>query len=209
MPLPRRSEIFQRAKQISMSRQVTRGLPDITPTEEEMKESGAYGEAKLDLMRVDQEILAQQRRYLDEMAEEMGLEIISKRELRQLRKPQKIKKSFDVIVGGTVRSGAVFSKVKEAKKQIKKLRKKHPTLRSMSIVEKGKTIEVFKETKKVPSIAKIIMPKAKKRKKKRRKLHTSRSGKTMRALRNVKGVNVFSFPDHIWKVRTKKRRKRK
>jgi len=208
MPLPRRSEIFQRAKQISMSRQVTRGLPAITPTEEEMKESGAYGEAKLDLMRVDQEILAQQRRYLDEMAEEMGLEIISKRELRQLRKPQKIKKSFDVIVGGTVRSGAVFSKVKEAKKQIKKLRKKHPTLRPMSIVEKGKTIEVFKETKKVPSIAKIIMPKAKKHKKKRKKLHTSRSGKTMRALRNVKGVNVFSFPDHIWKVKTRKRRRK-
>ena len=37
--------------------------------------------------------------------------------------------------------------------------------------------------------------------------HSARTGKTMRALRHVKGVRVFSFPDDVWKVRKKRKRK--
>lgn len=49
---------------------------------------------------------------------------------------------------------------------------------------------------------------AKKKKRKRQRSHTERSGKTMRALRKVNGVKVFSFPDDIWKVRKPRRKRR-
>lgn len=44
--------------------------------------------------------------------------------------------------------------------------------------------------------------------KKHQKRHTSRSGNSMRSLRNVKGVKVFAFPDHVWNVKGWKTRKK-
>lgn len=69
-----------------MERQVRAGLPAITPSEQELKESGMFQEAQIDLMRVDQEALSEQRRYLEEMASELRLKIISQKGLATLKK---------------------------------------------------------------------------------------------------------------------------
>jgi len=68
---------------------------------------------------------------------------------------------------------------------------------------------------KAPKKPRIVSPadivlgkKARAPRKKRKRIHTERSGKTMKALRKVNGVNVFSFPDHVWKVKPARRRKR-
>lgn len=157
------------------------GLPAITPEDYELKESGTYEEARRDLMRSQRtKALLEQRKYLADMAEEMRLSIIPKREHReQLRKVQAFEAfrakhpSRVVRVNGYKIKVPTFSVPKRVKRQPKKPRKPHP-----------------------------IVPKVKaKPKKKRRKNHTQRTGKTMRKLRKVKGVKVFSFPDHIWKVR--------
>jgi len=58
----------------------------------------------------------------------------------------------------------------------------------------------------VKSPAEIILAKSKK---KRKRNHTERTGKTMRKLRGINGVKVFSFPDDVWKVRKKRRKKKR
>jgi len=176
--LPTRREIEKRAKEMHMSRSALHGLPAITPEHAEVKESGNYHRARMDLMRSDEGAYSgQQRQYLETMAGEMGLKVIPKRELVFIRKET----GFEWTNGWTKR---------ERKKRKAKPKPKKPIS---------------------PKIRapKVKIPLPKKPKKKRRKSHTERTGKTMRKLRKIDGVKVFSFPDHVWKVRTKKRGKRR
>lgn len=86
MPTPRKLEILRKAKGIAMERQVRAGLPAITPSEQELRETGVFQEAQIDLMQVDQEALSEQRRYLEDMAGDMRLKIIPEKGLTALRK---------------------------------------------------------------------------------------------------------------------------
>jgi len=178
--LPKKRDILQRAKETSTTRATIHGLPSITPTESELKETGEYHEARVELMRSPETaIMLEQRRYLDSMAEEMRLSIVPKREHReQQRKVQ----AFDVF------------------------RAKHPTrvVRVNGYKIMVPTSPMPKRVKPKPRKPLPIIHKAKPKKRKKR---TNRTGKTMRSLRKVKGVKVFSFPDDIWKVRKRKRRK--
>lgn len=199
--LPSKTEILERARQISLERGIIAGLPAITPTDAELKESGVFHEARLELMRdPGTGALAQQHKYLSEMASELDLKVLEKkswrlfqrkfgayrwhiRGLRHLLQPQvAIPKSPVPIV--TVRT-------KPARTILPKP-KKHRKFDPWAVAIRG------------PEYAKKMLqkeaPKAKP-KPKRKKRHVSRTGKTMRKLRKVKGVKVFSFPDHIWKVR--------
>lgn len=76
MTLPSKHEILLRAKAKAIEKQVLHGLPAISPTERELKESGTFQRARLDLMRVDQEALSQQMSYLQEMAGELKLKVM-------------------------------------------------------------------------------------------------------------------------------------
>jgi len=70
--LPSKVEILERAKEIAMQRQVI-GMKEepITPTERELKETGVYHEARLELMRSPTTGWeSEQRRYIFGMAEE-------------------------------------------------------------------------------------------------------------------------------------------
>lgn len=180
MGLPSKNEILQRAKAKAMEQQVRAGLPDISPTERELKESGTFQEARLDLMRVDQEALSQQMGYLQQMAGEMRFKVIPLSELATLHR----KTGYEYTNGWT------------------KHKRKPSTVR--------KKVLSPAPTKKLKSIRRPILKREKAKPKKRQKNHSARSGKTMRALRHVKGVKVFSFPDSIWKVhKPRKRRRRK
>jgi len=84
--MPSKSEILGRARAKAMERQVRADLPAITPTERELKESGTFQQARVELMRVDQEALSEQHRYLQEMAGEMKLKVIPLKDLVKLRR---------------------------------------------------------------------------------------------------------------------------
>jgi len=47
-----------------------------------------------------------------------------------------------------------------------------------------------------------------KKKAKRKRSHTQRTGKTMRVLRKIDGVKVFSFPDDVWGVKKPRKKRR-
>lgn len=216
MVTPEKHEILSKAKSIAMERQIRAGLPAITPSEVELKESGTFHEAQIDLMQVDQEALSEQRRYLEEMAGDLRLKIIPVKGLATLkretgfewtngwtkhekRKPRKKPANeYRVVIGETLDSGARLPSLKQAEHQIQTLRLKRPTLRKMKIVKvrKGRFQDVKAEMS--------ITPKPK-----RKKRHVERSGKTMRALRKVNGVKVFAFPDSVWKVRKPRKKRRR
>lgn len=82
--MPNREEIRARAHALALERQITGDLPAITPTDEELKESGVWEEARLDLMRVTQQTLADQEKYLSDMAQEMGFELLAKEDFEEL-----------------------------------------------------------------------------------------------------------------------------
>lgn len=84
--MPSREEILKRAVEIAKAEQAQAGLPALTPSEEELKENGYFEEARLDLMRVDQKALADQQKYVSEAAEEAGLAVLTKQELKELLK---------------------------------------------------------------------------------------------------------------------------
>lgn len=88
--MPTREQIYARALELAQERQNAGDLPAITPTEEELKESGIWLEARLELMRTTQKTLSDQQRYLNDMAGEMGLEVLSKEELKKLYKRVKL-----------------------------------------------------------------------------------------------------------------------
>ena len=258
MTTPKKDKILLRSKAIAMEREVRAGLPAITPTERELKETGVYSEAKLDLMRVDQGVLSEQRRYFDEMAGELRLKIIPKRGLAVLkretgyewtdgwhkheRKPTKPKKPSKPTVH-------IRSISKEDYTKVSRLWEKHIGIPSpyfdirRKIEKKGLTREraheyaIFHSYRKMKKEVEAVMGKPKPKQKlptsigevmkqmktkpkkgkikkwkpkKRKKSHVECTGKTMRALRKVNGVKMFSFPDSVWKVRKpRKKRKRK
>lgn len=85
--LPAKKEILEHAKRIELSDIVSSGLPALTPEEEELKESGAFQRARIDLMRSEEtKIEMQQRKYLDQMAGEMGLRVVSRSEIKEIEK---------------------------------------------------------------------------------------------------------------------------
>jgi len=86
MVTPRKEDILKKAEARAMEENVRMGLPAITPEEEELKETGQFEEARRDLMRVDQEAISQQTRYLQDMASEMRLRVIPLRELYTLKR---------------------------------------------------------------------------------------------------------------------------
>ena len=84
--MPSRPDILARAQEMYAERQIRSDLPGITPTEQELKEAGVYEEARLDLMTTTQKTLSDQERYLNDVAAEMGYEVMSKEELKGLYK---------------------------------------------------------------------------------------------------------------------------
>ena len=83
--LPTKSEIQQRAKENYMTEQAKAGLPSITPETEELSEGGYIQDAQHELMRGETtEWTAEQRRYLDQMASDMGLVIVTKQDAKKL-----------------------------------------------------------------------------------------------------------------------------
>jgi len=87
--MPSRPEILARAQELYAERQIKSDLPGITPTEQELKDAGVYEEARLDLMRVSQQALSEQEKDLNDMAEELGFEVLAKEDLKELFKRNK------------------------------------------------------------------------------------------------------------------------
>lgn len=249
--LPKKRDILERARNISTKRAAIHGLPTITPTEAELKESGAYHEARIDLMRREETgAFAQQERYMREMAGEMGLKLVSTKDFQKYEKGvtkewrflQKVKKAefereklrtswletlkrekqlkrkyarqlpkvqaFDVFRAkypGRVVKVNGYKIVLPAIPKPKPIR--HPP-RKLARVSLRKPLDVGVAIRGAPKPKKHRKPsrifdtiEAKPKPKKRKKRHTNRTGLTMRKLRKVKGVKVFSFPDDVWKVR--------
>jgi len=87
--LPTKSEIQQRAKENYMTDQAKADLPAITPETEELSEGGYLQEAQHELMRGETtEWTGEQRRYLDQMASDMGLVIVTKQDAKRLEQPE-------------------------------------------------------------------------------------------------------------------------
>jgi len=261
MTTPKKDEILRRGKAIAMERQIRAGLPAITPSERELKESGMFQEAQIDLMRVDQEALSQQRRYLSEMASDLKLVVLPKKGLATLKRET----GYEWTNGWTKHEKPKPRKKKEPKTRshseiekwikyrekyrsgqwkggMEKFRKRLGRYKASLILGRefqepvgiflerkglkefwehdlglGKITRIKKklgepiihrmtrEARKLPSIKALSIVKPKKR----RNSHVERSGKTMRALRKIDGVKVFSFPDSVWKVRKPRKRRRK
>lgn len=187
MGTPRKHKILQRAKEIAQERAYLQGLPTITPTEQELKETGIYQEAQHELMGRKTEFTMQQEKYVHDVASEVGLKVVDPFEWKE--KQQKIRKLHWKAKG------------------FKHLAKTTHTIPTIPIVNLTKPHR-RKTMKKMPTVLQlekqITHPKPK-----RKKFHTRRVGKTMRKIKHVNGVKMFSFPDHIWKVRQPRRKKRR
>lgn len=211
--LPTIQEIMKRAEEKAMQRQVIgMGVEPITPTKAELKESGVFQEARVELMRGETtEWDVQQHKYISDMAEEMGLKLITRKEYVQLqrimqqprnhkyvkngKKPKRLKRAF----AGTIRAQRTR---KVPRRTVKK------TVPSISFRKPIPLLSVVPKIKTPFSLT--VTPQRKPRKKpKRRKSHTTRTGKTMRKLNGIKGVSVFSFPDKVWKTRPPRKQKRR
>lgn len=199
MPTPHKHDILERAKNIALERQIRSGLPAITPSELELKETGAFQEAKLDLMRVDQEALSQQRHYLEEMAGELRLKIIPRKGLSLLKRET----GYEWTNGWTKRETKPKRKRKPKQKVKVKPQKREKVKPTIKQLMKGTVLSGYVEAARVKQLPKLVKPK------KRKKRHVERSGLTMRALRKVKGVNVFAFPDDVWRVRKPRKKRRR
>jgi len=199
MGLPSKKEIEKRAKGLDIMRALKVGLPAITPERHELSESGTIREAQHDLMRTRAKARSQQAKYVHDVAEEVGLKVMERREFRE---HQKKVQAFDVF---RKRYPTRVKKVNGYKISL-------PVIPTPKIMKTPKRVKVRKPPKPKPSFKtpSQITPKivtVTKPKKKRRKSHVERTGKTMRSLAKIKGVNVFSFPDDMWKVKRKRRRK--
>lgn len=190
MPTPRKRDILERAKELSMMR--VRDLPAITPEDYELREEGTFTEAQRDLMRGEGRYAGEQRRYLDTMAQEMKLKVIRHTEFRKALSEMKK-------IGFEWGNGWI-------KKHLPKpiLRKK-PRIPGVQIPRVQIPAPPVVKISRAPKKVRI---KRKELKAKKRRLHTSRTGKTMRALRKIDGVKVFSFPDDVWGVKKPRRKKK-
>jgi hypothetical protein len=70
--LPTREEILKRATGNRLEEQVKKGLPSITPEEKELKETGEFEKARVELMRGQgSEVHSQIERYVSELNEQL------------------------------------------------------------------------------------------------------------------------------------------
>jgi len=203
---PRKGDIISRARAIAMQRQIREGLPAITPTEFELKESGFFREAQIDLMGSGMEDVigkteaeSGQLEYLDVMAQEMNLRVIPQKALRNLQKAT----GFEWTNGWTEHKKPkrrvpipVKTKEKERKKLEKYVRDQQKR-RKLEMIRQAKKDALAKKRR-----LKVTIPKPKAKPKKRRRLHVGRNGKKPRILKG------FVFGDDVWKVRSPRRRKR-
>jgi len=184
-----------------MEKQVVAGLPAITPTEREMKESGAFREAQHDLMRVDQEAVSQQMSYLQEMASELKLTVLPLKDLANLKRET----GYEWTNGWTHHKPTPVMKSQEReRKRLEKYVRDQQEHKKMEWIRQAKKHVSSKKLKKIaiPIHGTGKFPTPKKRKK-RQRLHVGRNGKKPRKLKG------FVFGDDIWKVRKpRKRRKR-
>lgn len=189
--LPSKEEILRRAEARAMEKQMTSmDIDPITPIEEELKETGEFHEAKLELMRgPETEWQSEQRRYIDEMAGEMGLKVIGKREYAQLYKLMQKPKNH------------IFVK-RRMKPTPKLIAEARMLLGVFPPVKPPFTVGFARMPQATPKPAPLIIRKPKRR-------HVARTSRTMRSTRHVKGVKVFAFPDLIWKVRSPRRKRRR
>jgi len=86
MVTPTKDAVFTRALEMSMESEAITGLPMITPTEAELKESSFYARARDALMRESREPYHEQLDYIRRVAEEIDFAIIDKKELQKLEK---------------------------------------------------------------------------------------------------------------------------
>lgn len=198
MVTPKSDVIYGRARRIELS-DITGGLPAITPTKAELRESGTYHRAKLQLMRSPAtEARLHQLKYLDQMASELKLKVIPQRGLGVLKRE----------TGWEWTNG--WTRHEKGRKRPKVERKKVKPVPDVPI----KRIVIGEKPKKIPSRRKTSMVNQHKIvtrvKKKRQRNHSERGGKTPRVLRKAikNGHRVFSFGDDIWKVRKPRERKR-
>lgn len=192
----------------------------------------------------------QMREYIEHMAEELNLKIVSGPEFRRFERwmlkpverivkkakppkrrirgrvpaPVPVPKVIKDQTNIGIKIRGVPTKVKGSKKvpTIGRVRippgakkKKVPcpycdvpiTLTKRGLIPASHMIQHKRVGGKIVSPISTPEPKKKRTEKKRKPKRT----KTMRALRKINGVKVFSFPDHVWKVKelgskTKKRR---
>jgi len=171
-------------------------LPAITPEDYELKESGVFHEAKMELMSTspkehhavsNQQVRSQMRSYVDDMAGDLGLVVFSRKKVKELQR---------------------------AEKRLQKIEKR----RAIKVEPNGHSIMYLAHMLKprgpffmrAPKISIVPVLKPPKPKKKRQRLHTGRNGKTPRYLRKRinDGQKTFSFPDSVWKVRPPRRKRR-
>ena len=88
--MPTGEEIRIRARELALEQQIKGDLPAIMPTDAELRESGLWEKARLDLMTTSSKTLSDQEQYLNNMASDMGLEVISQKELKELYKRVKL-----------------------------------------------------------------------------------------------------------------------
>ena len=192
-----RKKALDRARRIELA-DITGDLPSITPTDAELKESGAYHRARIELMRRPSTgARLQLRKYLDQIASDLKLAVIPTRGLSALKRET----GYEWTNGWT--------KHGEPKKETKiKVKPTRPVpIKHIVIGKKPRRYHKMTRKERIADSDKKIRLKPKN---KRLRLHTARNGKTPRVLRKAikNGHRIFSFSDDIWKVRSK-RKKRK
>lgn len=143
----------------------------------------------------------EQRQYLDDMADQMGLIVHAKAYVKKLEAARiKLERyeSLKVRLPKAPRMPRMSVRMP-----------KPPVIPSMSIIggrKHGRKSSIGGRIR-LPDPAKILKQKTPR---KRQRLHTTRTSKVPRVLRKPikNGHRVFSFSDDIWKVRTHKRRRK-
>jgi hypothetical protein len=85
--MPTKEEIEEAARRLFMEERAKKGLPPSTPTEEELKEGSYWERARRELMATREKALAEQRKYVEETAAELGLRVIPEEQLEKMLKP--------------------------------------------------------------------------------------------------------------------------
>jgi hypothetical protein len=85
--MPTREEIEEAARKLFMEERAKKGLPPSTPTEEELKEGSYWERARRELMATREKALAEQRKYVEEMAAEFGLRVVPEEQLEKMLEP--------------------------------------------------------------------------------------------------------------------------
>ena len=189
LPLPTKYDIMVQAKKEMAEINAKLGLPIITPEEEELRESGATREAKRTLMSTRSRYESEQRKYVEEMAGEMRLEVVPQ---RQYRREVKMAEAFEMFK-------------EQYPKFVKKINGYKITIPNLSFQMEPKAIPMQISKAHAQTIPRAVSI----RKPRRRKATMKpKRTKTMRKLNGIKGVKMFSFPDNVWRVRSPRRKKR-